>query len=229
MTEAAERLGLDDSRVRQLLRSSVLEGRHVGRAWLVSADSVSRLESISRPAGRPASPARAWGLLDLLDGRRAPWLSSVARSQVRKQARRLAGSSADRWRAALRARADRVPIDGHRAAIAKLIEGPRCLAGGVMKAVEAGADLVAVDAIPEVYVPSEEWDRIRARLQLERSATGISPAAVVRVPRGIWPFEGIDHVGAAALAADLLDSTEPRAVQAGVDMLNQLVKIRERV
>jgi hypothetical protein len=35
----------------------------------------------------------------------------------------------------------------------------------------------------------------------------------------VWPFSGRDEVGAAALAADLLESAEPRAVSGGLELL----------
>lgn len=42
MRKAAERLGVSEPRVRQLLASGDLAGRRLGRTWLVSAESVAR-------------------------------------------------------------------------------------------------------------------------------------------------------------------------------------------
>jgi len=216
--EAADKLGVDQSRVRQLLRSHDLAGRQVGREWLVSADDVARLASRPSLPGRPLAPARAWGLLDLLDGGGAPWLSPVARSQVRQLGRRLSGVDADRWRAALRARSDVHRCQAHPAAVGRLLEEPSARRGGPGEAQRLGADLVVVVGRPEIYLPAEEWSRLAQTLHLI-DAVG-DPDVMVRVPRDVWPFE--DQAGVAVLAADLLDSDEPRAIRAGAAKLNEL-------
>jgi excisionase family DNA binding protein len=52
--QAAERLGISEQRVRQLLTGSKLDGEKVGRDWLVTEDSVSR-----RPSPRSWWPRRS--------------------------------------------------------------------------------------------------------------------------------------------------------------------------
>ena len=157
VAEAASALGVDDSRVRQMLRSGVLAGRHVGRAWVVSADALSDLREHRSVAGRPLAPKRAWALLDLLDGGRGPWLEQVARSQVKGQLRRLAGSEPAGWRNALRSREDRHRVSGHSAAIRRMAEVEGAWQAGPAAAPDAGADLVAPGALPEFYVPGDRW------------------------------------------------------------------------
>jgi excisionase family DNA binding protein len=220
--EAAERLGVDDSRVRQLIAADLLGARRVGRAWLVSDEDVRRLSRRRPGPGRPMAPARAWALLDLLDGGSAPWLSPVARSQVRELLRRLDGADADRWRSALRSRGEVHRVDAHPAALRRLDEDPAVHAAGPKRAAAAGADLVAIDPVREVYVPADEWPRLHRRLAL-REAEG-SGNLLVRVPAQVWPWPDDAPVGRAALAADLLDSDEPRAVRAGVQVLNELAE-----
>jgi hypothetical protein len=218
--EAAQRLDVDSSRVRQLLRSERLSGRHVGRGWVVSGSDVARLASRQRRSGRPLAPARAWGLLDLLDGGSASWLSPVARSQVRQLGRRLSGADADRWRAALRARNELHSCQVHPAALRRLLKEPTALLGGPDEAQRRGIDLVAVNARPEVYLPAAEWHRLAPSLHLQDAPS--DPDVIVRVPLGAWPFKDRDNAGVAVLAADLLDSAEPRAVAAGATRLNEL-------
>jgi excisionase family DNA binding protein len=134
--QAAQRLRVDESRVRRLLREGRLAGHRFGGSWVVDGDDVARLESLSprggepRPVGRPMSAQRAWGLLELLDGGRAPWLSPVACSQVRAQARALAGADASRWRAVLHARSDLRRVAVHPAAIRRLEAEPGVLVAG---------------------------------------------------------------------------------------------------
>jgi excisionase family DNA binding protein len=220
--EAAERLGVDASRVRQLIAANELGARSIGRAWLVSAEDVNRLASHRHGPGRPLAPARAWGLLDLLDDGSAPWLSPVARSQVRALLRQLHGADADRWRSALRARSGVHRMEAHPSALRRLKADPAVRPAGPELAVHAGADLVVLGAVPEVYVSAADWPHLGQRLRL-REAEGHANL-LVRVPVGVWPWSEDKAVGPAALAADLLDSSEPRAVSAGARLLDDLTR-----
>lgn len=222
VAEAAKRLGVDDSRARVMLRAGLLPGRRVGRQWLVPSEEVSRLSSQRRFAGRPFAPARAWGVLDLLDSGSAPWLSPVARSQTKALLRRLAGADADRWRAALRARSDVLRCRAHPAAIRKLVSYPSGggLPAGEEEAMRRGFDLVAIGSTPQIYVASNDWPQRAGELMIQIGAD--VPNLTVRVPRGIWPFERQGQVSAAALAADLIESAEPRAISGGLALLTEL-------
>lgn len=114
VAEAAELLGVHRSRVEQLLRSGRLRGRRAGRLWFVDERSV--LE-IRRAPGRPPPRAGAGvGLLDMLDGGAASWLSPVARSQGRARLRGLGEVDASRWRALLRHPSDVLDARMHPAA-----------------------------------------------------------------------------------------------------------------
>ena len=219
--EAAAQLGIDVSRVRKLLRTGDLAGRQVGNMWLVESADVARLASNRALPGRPLAPCRAWGLLDLLGGGSAVWLSPVARSQVRQLLRGMVGQGADRWRAALRARNDVLRCQAHPAAVRRLLDRKQRLAfvAGPQEAAARGIDLVAVHALPEIYVPAAQWPKLARSLM---AAEGVArPNLLVRLPRAGWPFSD-DKVSAAALAADLLESAEPRAVAGGVAKLNEL-------
>ena len=227
--EAAERLGIDPSRVRQLLRAGELPGRQIGREWLVAAEDVARLESQQRLRGRPLGPRRAWGLLDLLAGGSAPWLSPVARSQVRASVEKLEGADADRWRAALRGRSELLPCQAHPSAIPRLLRDEGVRPAGENLAADRGFDLVIagreVDMragleINQVYVELDRWPALARALAI-RAAPG-QANLVVMLPKIVWPFEGHGEVPDSVLAADLLESAEPRAVRAGALMLNEL-------
>lgn len=218
MREAAGRLGVDASRVRQLLRSGVLAGRRVGSVWLVDGDSLA-LAAARRPLSvRPLASARAWGLLDLLDGGSAADLSAVARSQVRALIRSLAGSDPSRWRAALRGRVELRACQVHPAAVDLLRHEPGVVAAGPGKAAEHGLDLVAVDAVPELYVRPDRWPALSAKYRVQPACGAAN--LIVHLPRsGHWPESGLAR---AALAADCIDSPDPRAESAGAAMLNGL-------
>lgn len=219
--EAAGALGVSNQRVRKLLSDGLLPGRHVGRAWLVPAAAVAQLASRQHGAGRPLSPPRAWALLDILDAGRAPWLGKVARSQVRQILQRLKDADPLAWQAALRGREERKAISGHRSAISRLSDSDGVWPAGPAIARSIGADLVVVEAVPELYVPPERWDRLESKLRL-RPAEG-RPDVYIRVPRGPWPF-GSAGPGRAALAASLLDGGDWRSARAGAGVLNELAE-----
>ncbi|MCL2612355.1 MAG: helix-turn-helix domain-containing protein [Nocardioidaceae bacterium] len=220
--DAAQRLGVSESRIRQLLIAGDLNGRRIGRAWLVDADDVARLQGQQRRPGRPVGPKRAWAIIDILSGGGAPWLSYSERSQVRSYAAGLDEPSADDWRAILRGRSELRSVQAHPAALARLGRFDHVLLAGPAEAVRRGFDLVAArEPRPEIYMPIKEWDHIARSLALRPSHDA---NLIIHHPMLVWPFEGRDAVPDAAIAADLLHSAEPRAVRAGQLRLNKLLK-----
>lgn len=219
--QAAAVLGVVPSRVHQLLRSGGLPGRRHGRDWIVDGAAVARLAQDPHRGGRPMSPARAWGLLDLLDGGSAPWLSAVARSQVRVLLRSLAGGSAGSWRDALRARSVVRPVRVHPSVLERVAAGNDLTVLAAGAALAAGADLVVLEPMAEIYLRAEHWEPFVARWHPREGPA--EPNLLVRIPRmEPWPFARSERVGAPVLAADLLESAEPRAVVAGAAQLNAL-------
>jgi len=220
--EAAERLDVSERRVLQLIAAGVISAERFGAAWMVSGEDVARVQGHRRPSGRPLGPKRAWAILDLLEGGAAPWLSASARSQLRGSLDRFAGADADRWRAALQGRSEVLRCVAHRAAVERLTAHEELLLAGPAVAVRRGFDLVASeDGMSEVYARTDQWSRIAESLAI-RPATNASANLVVRLPHRVWPFDGASQVSDAALAADLLESPEPRAVAAAVDKLNDM-------
>ncbi len=220
--DAARRLGISEPRVRQLLGDGALRGRRLGRAWLVDSDDVARLQGHRRRPGRPPGPRRAWSVVDLLRGGAAPWLSASERSQVRSQLVRAGERDADGWRSILRGRNELRPVRAHPAAVARLGELGDALESGPAEAMRRGFDLVVVgDPRPEFYLPDSRWNEVARALALQAGEEG---DVLLRHPIAVWPFEDRDAVCDAALAADLLDSPEPRAVRAGRLRLNELLE-----
>ncbi len=224
--EASRRLGVNHSRVRQLLRAGDLRGRRLGNSWLVSAEDLARLENQVRLGGRPLAPKRAWAVIDLLDGGRAPWLSSSARSQVRRYLADLADPGPDGWRAALRGRSHVLDLVAHPAAVERLKRASGVRVGGLAAAASRGIDIVAIaQPIPEFYIDEAQWPALSRSLALREGAV---PNLRVRIPKEAWPFAddvpSVDSgVSDAVLAADLLDHVEPRAVTAGAARLAELL------
>ncbi|UMG92275.1 hypothetical protein [Nocardioides sp. TF02-7] len=82
-----------------------------------------------------------------------------------------------------------------------------------------------MDPIPEFYVEESHWPELSRSLALRE---GADPNLRIRVPKEVWPFAGDGAlapggVGDAVLAADLLESVEPRAVAAGAARLAELL------
>lgn len=232
VAEAAQRLHLDVSRVRQLVNAGDLPARRAGKVWLVDGDAVALMCRRSRPQGRPLSQQRAWALLDLLAGGDAPWLAKPARSQVRSVLRRMASLGADDWRAALRNRGERVAVGGHPAAVRRLVEAVESVPAGPQEASSHGLDLVALSARPEVYLDVDAWLKLSADLHLSQHAPAGAPA-VARVVHDKGIIDRLrfsERLLALAIAADCLDDPDPRANHAGMELLRSAaadaVKVR---
>lgn len=220
--EASRRLGVNDSRVRKMLRAGLLRGRRVGNSWVVLVDDVARLENNRARAGRPLAPRRAWAVLELLDSGRAPWLSDSARSQVRSHLERLNQPGPEIWRSLLRSRSHVVHALAHPAALKRLADMDGVVRGGASEAAERGFDLVVLgESVAEFYVEASAWPQIARSLAIRESNS--EPNVVIRIPHDVWPFSDEAEVSDAALAADLLESAEPRAVSAGVSRLDGLL------
>lgn len=226
VAEASRRLGVNDSRVRQLLRAGELRGRRLGNSWLIPAEEVARRERSQRRPGRPLAPKRAWAVLDLLDGGRAAWLSDPARSQVRRYLADLDHPGPDGWRAALRGRSRVLDVVAHPAAIDRLRRADGVRLAGPAAVVGRGFDVVALgEPVPELYVAAATWPDLSRSLALRE---GADPNLRVRLPREVWPFADAGSPGGvvasdAVLAADLLEADEPRAVAAGAARLDELL------
>ena len=83
--EAARRLGVSQSAVSQLIRSHALQSAATnanGRNVYVTAESVIRYSQRQHAKGRPFSPEYAMGLLLILDGKDAGWLSRQQRYRI---------------------------------------------------------------------------------------------------------------------------------------------------
>ncbi|MFE1267557.1 helix-turn-helix domain-containing protein [Streptomyces sp. NPDC058758] len=230
--QAAEGLGVHDSRVRQLLQAGKLQGSRVGGRWLVEADSLQGRKRAAPESGRPLSARNAWGALAILSGCRPSGLSDPERSRLLARLRSLAKDGevpAARLQKLLASRADVRRYSIHRSLLSALIEDPNVVRAGASAAPRVGADYVAPGRA-EVYVHPE-------RLQELEEAFGLVPDAqrgnlIVRVPpASAWPFlvpdsqapcEGRD-APAPVVAADLLDAHEDRASVAAEGILEPLL------
>ena len=186
VAEAASALEVDESRIRQMLRSGALAGRHVGRAWVVSGEALADLHGQRSPAGRPLAAKRAWTLLDLLDGGRAAWLDPVARSQVRAHS----AASPDQTRR------DGVPPCGAGRS-ATLSSGIAPPSAGWLPLTTCGPPVRAWPQPPAPTflrrAPRRSFTSLGKHGRPSRRQLHLSPAAgragaLIRVPRDLWPF-----------------------------------------
>jgi len=113
-------------------------------------------------------------------------------------------------------------VRAHPAAVARLRELDHVLASGPAEAMSRGFGLVVGGGPkPEFSLPIRLWDEAARELALQPSREA---DILLRHPIAVWPFEGCAAVSDAAIAADLLDSPEPRAVRAGQLRLNELLE-----
>lgn len=112
-----------------------------------------------------------------------------------------------------------MPLGSH------LVRRPGLVRAGPDEAVQQGFDLVAGRSRPEYYVQDDRWPELAQSLALRPSRDA---NVIFRNPVGVWPFDGGRRVSEAVLAADLLYDREPRAIRAGCDRLNELLRRWER-
>lgn len=230
--QAAKSLGVDDSRVRQLLRDDQLRGSIVAGRWIVDADSVHDRKLSAPEPGRPLSARNAWGALAMLSGRRPLGLSDPERSRLLARLRKLAADEdmpAARLQKLLAARAEVRRYRVHRGALQTLLAHSDVVRAGASAAPRVGADYVAPGRA-EIYVHPDRIGKLEAAFGLVLDAQGGN--LVVRVPpASAWSFlvsdvhEAEDGKDAPApvIAADLLDTKEDRAVVAAAGILEPLL------
>ncbi|WP_055694500.1 type IV toxin-antitoxin system AbiEi family antitoxin [Streptomyces prasinopilosus] len=230
--QAAQSLGVDDSRVRRLLHEERLRGTLVGGRWIVDADSVRDRKLSAPEPGRPLSARNAWGILAMLSGCRPPELSGPERSRLLARLRNLAAHgelSAARLQKLLVARAEVRRYRVHRGAVHVLLTDPDVVRGGGSAAPRVGADYVAPGRA-EVYVHPDRLGKLEAGFGLVLDTRGGN--LVVRVPPAeVWAFLASDAGGAgegkdapaSVVAADLLDAREDRADAAAAGILEPLL------
>jgi hypothetical protein len=149
-------------------------------------------------------------------------------TQLRTRLRGLAGAAPGEWRAALRGRSEVLPCRAHPAAIPRLAGHEGVLLAGLAALRERPFDLaIAEHVVDQVYVDPAQWSALSHALAIRPAGPdhpGVEPNLTVLLPRIVWPFPGRRELPDSVLAADLLDSAEPRAVRAGAQRLDELLK-----
>jgi len=222
---AAERLGVNASRVRSLLASGRLAGRRVGSLWLVDDfDLERRRVAVAGMRGRPLSARVAWASAALLDGLDAGWLTSAERSRLRS---RWVSSSGDaqvcRWWMQSRASACKYKIAP--GDIAELLASDGVVAGGISAATSYRTGL-GHGAEVEIYADQATVHRLVDEFFLMAHPRGNLTLHEVRSETA-WHLEAVRTVDdllvapRLIVAADLLDSDDTRSRSAGASLLEE--------
>lgn len=189
----------------------------MGQQWLIPTDAVERRREIAPRRGRRLSPARAWGLLFLADGRDAPWLTPDARWRVR---RRLAAHPLATERDRLIDRGHAIPYRAHPSMLDRMRADPRLMLTGVSAASALRLGLVGGADEVDAYVDHALVDDIVERYRLRPST---DPNVTLRlVPAIGWDWPPTDVSPRPAVALDLLDHPEPRVRQVGSELLDRI-------
>jgi excisionase family DNA binding protein len=105
VVEAANRLGISERRVRELIMAGDLDAVRVSGRYAIEEDTLDRLTEQGRPVGvRGFSRRIGWAAAALADGVRPAWVSQSELSRLRRRLSR-PDIDTDSWRARLTARA----------------------------------------------------------------------------------------------------------------------------
>lgn len=220
--EAAQRLGVNQSRVRALVAAGTLDARRVGPQWLIDADSVDRQATFTaaKATGRAMAPRVAWAAADLADGGDAPWLSAAERSRLRKRLR--SASSIDvlrRWLSSRSATVTRYRV-GDRDLDA-LLDSDDVVRTGVSAAAAYRLGL-GTGGAADAYVTTDVAARLIRDFFLIESRTGNLTLRVVEHNLHLLTARAVDDQRVSTrliVAADLADDRDTRTKSAGRDRL----------
>lgn len=215
--DAARRLHVNDSRIRQLVAAGQLPARKVADRWLIDASALERRNLVRHDRGRQLEPANAWGLLFLASGEAAPWLGSDVRSRLR---RRLREGFLRRDRARLSRRARAFYFVGAARARAYLMQDERFVQSGISAAAQHGASIRS-RVVFEGYLPEDELEKVIYRFALQSADEREADLILHAVP-GAWPFGSKRIAPKAVVAVDLMESLDQRTRRAGEELLRSL-------
>jgi excisionase family DNA binding protein len=217
--EAAEALGVDPSRVRQLIAAGSLPARRAGRQWMIEPAAVERRRRSRRKAGRPMNPDGAWEALHGL-ALRFSGGDSDRSSSAQDRVRRIAGLGIGDAATLLARRSDVHRLYVHPGVLGRIGDVP----GVVMRRPE-DLDLPLVGTGATIaYIGDKAVDAVRGALGAE------DEQACPNLLLHALPLESVQDIAAEALdVAYLLDlhgSDDPRDRAAAEDRWNALRRRR---
>jgi excisionase family DNA binding protein len=184
--EAADRLGVDRSRVQALISAGELSAEKVAGRWLIPMSELERRARSENAGGRPWSQHRAWAFL------RGVEEDDVSPAELRKRA----------WQ--LRRRARRVELDVLPELESQLFDDQRVLLGGVHAGSRFGA-AVRPQFPADLYVAERHLDAVIAEHHLFAADV---PRVVLHVVDDVGSAASSQDPGVVPLAAAWLDLFE---------------------
>ena len=228
VSEAAARLGVHQSRVRQLLHAGTVGGRRLGRQWLIDADDLDRhRDLVSGGATSRAMSARtAWAAAALVDGQDTRWITSSERSRLQGRLQRNAEEVVTfrRWLSTRQLSTARFRIAD--SDIAAFLQEQDVVATGISAARSHGQRLSAAGEA-EAYATVELARKLTRKYFLVASERG---NLLLRTVEGNWHTDtavrrdGLLITTRLMTAVDLLDSADARSVSAGRRLLQEALQ-----
>lgn len=208
MPEVSKMLEVSERRVRQLIAAGDLRARQVGGRWLVDVASVPN----ARRRGRPMTPRAAWGLIESVEGRRAPWLSPNDVVRLKHMRDRLRADPQPQLllKSWLVARADRYELSS--AEPDELRRDPSIVLSGIS---DPRSRMSAADQV-EAYVHVDFHQELLAE-HLLVSSSGPRANVILHVSE-IRPSAPVPLL---LLAADLADHDQPRELGRARELIAQ--------
>ena len=220
--QAAERLGVNQSRVRALVAAGRLAARRAGSQWLLDADTVDRQATLiaAGAKGRAMAPRVAWAAGVLADGGRVPWLSSADRSRLIKRLRQADHVEVVvRWLAARSSRVARFRIG--ESDVDELLRADGVVGTGVSASAALGLGL-GTGGTADAYASDETAKRLVRDFFLIESRSGnltlrIVDGALHQLASRI--INGQHIAPRLFVGVDLAEDEDARAKTAGRDLI----------
>lgn len=214
--DAARRLGVSESRVRNMIAAGQLRTiRTDGRSRLIVADSVKKAKTLRGRSGRPYSPGMAMGALFMLSRITPGWLTSQQRYRLKTS---LLDCDGLQLVGKVRSRAVIKEYWVGESAMTELREHMRI--SGAHDGVRAVFRLPAVDML-EGYVTEEELPKLEREFRLFET---ISSTSNLRLHIADILPDGEGAMPLAVCATDLAESADTREMREGVNALNDMLR-----
>jgi len=210
--EASRMLGVSERRVRQIIDAGNLRARQVSGNWLIDVASVP---NAPRRGGRPMSPRMAWGLIEAVEGRRAPWLSPKDVLRLKHMRDRLQADPEPELllKAALVDRAARYELSCSEPD--ELRRDPNVVLSGIS---DPRSGMSAANQVEAYVHVDDHQDRIAEHLLVPSSGRRANVILHVSEVRPANP------VPLLLLAADLADHDQPRELGRARDLIAQALR-----
>jgi hypothetical protein len=220
VSDAAEALRLNPSRVRALAASGELGARKIGGVWLIDGASIERRRKHRAPAGRPLSALNAWRVLLLASGEDIDKdADPVARWRVRDALDR---RGLDGLQPLLRRHAEVQYFWGLPGELRRLRERDDVVLSGTSAAGGHRLDLLSGDRV-DVYLSASRAPSVERAHALQPAAEAEANVLLRLVPDDAWPLlAGRRLAPLAAVAIGLAEDPHPRAARVGREVIAQI-------